>query len=214
MQAPQKLTAEPGRSLANLERVGGNVVIDFVNTQSGRLSGEYKPYLHSYEDLLAWCRQADLIGPVSQRYLEAGSERTKTAAFKESEELNAALFSIFRAAARHEDLPQEQLDYLNTLVQRTVAWRHISACDDEGRKISCGWNFKGAPPYAVLGPIVWRAMDLLENGPLDRLKECPPPQGCGWLFMDLSKNKSRQWCSMKTCGNVSKVRRFRERQRS
>jgi predicted RNA-binding Zn ribbon-like protein len=214
MQAPQKLTAAPARNLDTLEHVGGHLVLDFVNTWGDRTSGEPRPYLHDYEDLLEWCRRADLIGPTSSRYLNEGSERAKVAAFKESEELNAALFAVFSAAARREVIPQEQLDYLNTLVQRTVAWRQITACDDEGRKISCGWNFKGAPPYAVLGPIVWRAMELLENGPLDRIKECPPPQGCSWLFMDLSKNKSRQWCSMKTCGNTAKVKRFRERQRA
>ena len=214
MQAPQKLTAEFPRSLETLEWVGGHVALDFANTLSDRVSAEPKPYLHSYEDLLDWCQKADLIGPISRRHLSAGSERAKTAAFKESEELSTALFTVFRAAARQEALPQDSLDYLNSLVQRTVAWRNISACDDEGRKISCGWDFKGAAPYAVLGPIVWRAMDLLENGPLDRIKECPPPEGCGWLFMDLSKNRSRQWCSMKTCGNTSKVRRFRERRRA
>lgn len=214
MQAPQKLTALPARNLDTLEYLGGHLVLDFVNTWGDRTSGEPRPYLHDYADLLEWCRRADLIGPTSSRYLNAGSERAKVAAFKESEELNAALFAVFSAAARREVIPQEQLDYLNTLVQRTVAWRQITACDDEGRKISCGWNFKGAPPYAVLGPIVWRAMELLENGPLDRIKECPPPQGCSWLFMDLSKNRSRQWCSMKTCGNTAKVKRFRERQKA
>ena len=214
MQASQNLTAEPPRSLETLEWVGGHLALDFVNTVHDRRGDRQESYLHGYEDLLAWCQKADLIGPNSRRYLSAGTERAKIAAFKESEELNAELFGVFRAAARHEPLPQDSLDYLNSLVQRTVAWRNISACDDEGRKISCGWDFKGAPPYAVLGPIVWRAMDLLENGPLDRIKECPPPEGCGWLFMDLSKNRSRQWCSMKTCGNASKVRRFRERQRA
>jgi len=214
MKAPQKLTAAAGHSPQNLEWVGGHVALDFVNTVRDRTVKDLQPYLHSYDDLLAWCRQADLIGPVSTGYLSAGSEQAKAAAFKESQALNASLYALFKAAAEGGMLPQASLDHLNDLVQKTVAWRNISACDDEGRKINCGWNFKGAPPVAVLGPIVWRAMELLENGPLDRIKECPPPHGCGWLFMDLSKNRSRQWCSMKTCGNASKVRRFRERQRA
>ncbi|WP_189611642.1 CGNR zinc finger domain-containing protein [Saccharospirillum salsuginis] len=32
-----------------------------------------------------------------------------------------------------------------------------------------------------------------------------------WLFLDLSKNRSRDWCSMANCGNAAKVRRFRQR---
>ena len=214
MQAPHKLTAAPARNLETLERVGGHLALDYVNTMGGRSTADPKPYLHSYEDLLAWCRQADLIGPVSERYLGAGSTQAKAAAYKEALALNASLYALFRAAARGEVLPQASLDHLNALVQKTVAWRNISACTDEGRMINCGWNFKDAPPVAVLGPIVWRAMELLENGPLDRIKECPPPEGCGWLFMDLSKNRSRQWCSMKSCGNTAKVRRFRERQKA
>ena len=214
MKALQKLTAAPERTLENLEWVGGHVALDFANTMGDRAGPEPKPYLHDYEDLLGWCQKADLIGPISTRYLSEGSERAKASAFKESEELNQALYTVFRAAARSEPLPQSSLDYLNSLVQRTVAWRNMQVCEDATGKISCGWNFKGAAPYAVLGPIVWRAMDLLENGPLDRIKECPPPEGCGWLYMDMSKNRSRQWCSMKTCGNTSKVRRFRERQRA
>lgn len=189
--------------------VSGNVTaapglaLDFANAV-GKLQG--------YNDLLAWCQQADQIGPVSRRHLSAGSDRAKAEAFKEAQALGADLGILFRAAARQQKLPQMALDHLNSLVHKTATWRHISTCDDDGqgRKIACGWDFKGAPPSAVLSPIVWRAVELLETGPLDRVKECPGEQ-CGWLFLDTSKNRSRQWCSMKSCGNISKVRRFRER---
>jgi predicted RNA-binding Zn ribbon-like protein len=30
---------------------------------------------------------------------------------------------------------------------------------------------------------------------------------CGWLFMDDSKNGSRRWCSMRSCGNRAKAQR-------
>lgn len=214
MQAQQNLTAEPVRTLQTLRwGVGGHVALDFANTVGDIQSGHPKPYLHSYADLLDWCQQADLIGPISRKNLSAGSPQAQAAAYKESQVLVADLREIFTAAARHEVLPQDALDHLNSLVQKTAAWRRIAACDDEGRKISCGWDFKDAPPVAVLGPIVWRAVELLENGPLDRIKECSADD-CGWMFLDTSKNRSRHWCSMKTCGNVSKVRRFRDRQKT
>jgi len=34
---------------------------------------------------------------------------------------------------------------------------------------------------------------------------------CEWLFFDASKNHSRTWCSMRTCGNRSKAETFRRR---
>lgn len=210
MQPLGKVTAAPVRDLTTLEWVGGHVALDFANTVGDITTPEPKPYLHGYDDLLAWCQQADLIGPNSRRSLSAGPEQAKAKAFKESEALSASLRALFQAAARGEVLPQKALDHLNAIVRETAGWRRIAACADEGRKINCGWDFKGAPPAAVLGPIVWRAVELLETGPLDRVKECSADD-CRWLFLDTSKNRSRQWCSMENCGNRSKVRRFRER---
>jgi predicted RNA-binding Zn ribbon-like protein len=45
---------------------------------------------------------------------------------------------------------------------------------------------------------------------LDRVRSC---QGdtCGWLFLDMSKNRSRRWCSMSDCGNTAKARRYYHR---
>jgi predicted RNA-binding Zn ribbon-like protein len=210
----QKVTdTAPVRSLETYEWVGGHVALDFANTLSGTTTAHPGSHLQSYEDLLEWARRADLIGPVSTANLMAGSARAKAEALKEAQALVLSLRTLFLAAAHHAVLPQASLDHLNGLVQKTAAWRRIAACDDEGRKVSCGWDFQGAPPIAVLGPIVWRAVELLEYGPLDRVKECGADD-CGWMFLDTSKNRSRQWCSMQTCGNVSKVRRFRGRQRA
>ena len=210
MSPSHRQPVKPERSLETLDWVGGHVAVDFANTVGGIKVGAPENYLHGYPDLLSWCQQADLIGPQSRGYLSAGSERAQAAAFKEAEALQASLRALFVAAIRHEVLPQDALDHLNSLVQKTAAWRRIGTCEGEGRKISCGWDFEGAPPYAVLGPIVWRAVELLESGPLDRLKECSGGD-CASLYLDTSKNHSRQWCSMKVCGNVSKVRRFREK---
>ena len=49
--------------------------------------------------------------------------------------------------------------------------------------------------------------ELLTSGRLDRIRECPGLDGCGWLFYDTSRNGSRRWCSMEGCGNRAKGRR-------
>ena len=51
------------------------------------------------------------------------------------------------------------------------------------------------------GPVSDSAVRLLRAGPLTRVGQCP---ACGWLFVDLSKNGRRRWCSMTTCGSRSK----------
>ena len=59
-----------------------------------------------------------------------------------------------------------------------------------------------------LWPLAVAALDLLRDGPLDRLKAC---EDCPWLFLDTSRNRSRRWCSMDDCGSRSKMRRYRAR---
>jgi predicted RNA-binding Zn ribbon-like protein len=50
------------------------------------------------------------------------------------------------------------------------------------------------------------AGDLIVSPEGGRLRHCLNDQ-CGWLFMDDSKNGSRRWCSMQSCGNRAKVHR-------
>jgi predicted RNA-binding Zn ribbon-like protein len=44
-----------------------------------------------------------------------------------------------------------------------------------------------------------------------RVKLCANPD-CRWIFYDATKSKTRSWCAP-VCGNLIKVRRFRERRR-
>jgi predicted RNA-binding Zn ribbon-like protein len=64
-----------------------------------------------------------------------------------------------------------------------------------------------------LWPIARAASDVLTND-ADRglLRECADGT-CAWLFLDHTKNHSRRWCDMATCGSRNKVREFRERQK-
>ena len=59
------------------------------------------------------------------------------------------------------------------------------------------------------------AVDLLCHTDLNRLAICPPEHhGCGWLFLDRSRNGSRRWCTMEACGSFEKARRLTQRRRA
>jgi predicted RNA-binding Zn ribbon-like protein len=47
------------------------------------------------------------------------------------------------------------------------------------------------------------ALKLICHPEPDRLKICP---NCEWLFVDKSRNRSRNWCDMAVCGNRAKAR--------
>lgn len=50
------------------------------------------------------------------------------------------------------------------------------------------------------------------DGTFPRLKGCANDT-CRWLFYDRSKNRSKKWCDMQTCGNVINARAYRHRHR-
>jgi predicted RNA-binding Zn ribbon-like protein len=50
------------------------------------------------------------------------------------------------------------------------------------------------------------------RGTWSRLKVCSS-ETCQWAFYDRSKNRSGRWCSMRVCGNRTKTRAYRARQR-
>lgn len=198
--------AEP-KPLSEIEVVGGHPAVDFVNTVHDWTRTPPPDYLHDYTDLLHWARRVDLIGPNGEWHLGRSGAAARSRAFGRALALRAELRALFVAIVRGAAWPDSALQSLDELVKETVRWRHMQA--EDGR-LCCSWDFSGAPPEAVLGPVAWKAAELLESGPLERLRECPG-EHCGWLFLDTSKNRSRTWCSMKTCGNTAKVRRFRKR---
>ncbi|MEV0276180.1 CGNR zinc finger domain-containing protein [Streptomyces sp. NPDC050610] len=53
---------------------------------------------------------------------------------------------------------------------------------------------------------------LVVAGERERLRRCEAP-GCGRAFVDVSRNRSRRYCSSRTCGNRLHVAAYRARRR-
>ena len=66
---------------------------------------------------------------------------------------------------------------------------------------------------AALGALLVAVEDSVADGSWTRLKLCRSA-GCQWAFHDTTKNQSRQWCSMRVCGNRQKTKAYRQRQRT
>lgn len=60
----------------------------------------------------------------------------------------------------------------------------------------------------ALGRIVAAAFAAMDDDDWERLKLCSSPT-CRWAYFDRSRNHSSRWCSMASCGNRAKARRFR-----
>jgi hypothetical protein len=63
-----------------------------------------------------------------------------------------------------------------------------------------------------LDAIVETVAQSAARGEWQRVKLCSAPD-CHWAFYDTSRNGRGRWCSMDVCGNRTKTRSYRERQR-
>jgi predicted RNA-binding Zn ribbon-like protein len=79
--------------------------------------------------------------------------------------------------------------------------------------IAWTWNLANAGLEIVVWELAPAAAGLMTDADRRaRIRICANGP-CDWMFLDTSRGGHRRWCRMGVCGNVSKVRRFRERQR-
>src|SRR5438094_7688641 len=70
-----------------------------------------------------------------------------------------------------------------------------------------------AGAVGALGRLVATLYSAMQAPDWERLKLCDSDP-CRWAFFDRSKNHSSRWCTMASCGNREKARRFRHRHSS
>jgi len=194
--------------------LGGAAPLDFCNTVDWHSSETPQDRLRGYKDFVAWAVAA---GVVSEDEGEAcfatarGRDREADEAFRKAIQIRETLFRIFSAAA-HREAPNE-LD----VARLDEAWRETSArlafAYGEGG-FEWRWTFGDEPDLLrPLYRIVRAAVELLVTPRAAEVRRCEGPPGCGWLFLDRTKNRSRRWCSMSDCGNREKTRRYYQRRR-
>jgi predicted RNA-binding Zn ribbon-like protein len=193
--------------------LGEQLCLDFVNTVEGRLGAQPGEFLTSYADLVRWGRHVGIMTEVEVEQLLQEAERRPVEAvttYERALTLRQTLYTLFLAIARGAAPAQANLDALQQAYLAVLAQTRLTLGDH-----SYHWRWAENAPGLdrVLWPVIQSAVNILTSGELDRIKECPGVDDCGWLFFDTSKNRSRQWCSMEGCGSRAKMRRLYVRQR-
>ena len=189
--------------------VASHVALDFANT----LDNRYKPekavdLLGTYGDLLRFCRQAGLLSVhAASRLAKHVSSNDAEAALERGRDLREALERIFQARARGERASMLDLHALNRNLQEALKHRKIVECDGH---FEWEWEYLDKDATAPIWPIALAAAELLASDQVNHVAACRD-QTCRWLFLDTSKNHSRRWCDMKTCGNRNKAKRYYSR---
>ena len=196
-----------GTPLANLRIVAGNLALDFVNTSSGPRHGPADAeWLSSYEDFAAWSRR---VGITAEPSIEPASGAVGLAALARVLACRDDMYEIFLAIADSSAPPDQALRRLQLAYLEALAHGQLIRAGDGGR-YQWRWN-SGSSLLAPLWTVIAAAIELLTHGPADRIKPC---HACRFLFIDLSKNGSRRWCSMEDCGKAAKIARYLQRRSS
>jgi predicted RNA-binding Zn ribbon-like protein len=204
-------TLTEGRA-GSLHLIGGRLCLDFANTSSGRGTDRLLEQLRSYGDLVAWSAHAGLLEPADAAGLSAEAAVDPAAGQKVLRRalgLRDAVYEVFRTIAAGTSPPQSAVDAINEALEAALSHLRVTRGP---RGFALGWMVDGPALDRMLWPIARSAAELLSEGPLARVHQCPGP-ACGWLFLDASKNGKRRWCDMRVCGSRDKARRYHHRSR-
>jgi predicted RNA-binding Zn ribbon-like protein len=199
-------------SVGDLKLFGGELCLDFINTIDWRTRSDAQEFLASYFDLVDWSEQLGAIKASEARALSARARRFPSkarAALAQALLLREAMYRIFLAVAGDRGPDPPDMSQFNSILSGLM--KNAALTGDT--RFEWAWAGETDALERVMWPIVWCGASLLTSDRAQRVRECAA-EGCGWLFIDVSKNGRRQWCNMQACGNRAKARRHYERVRS
>jgi len=190
--------------------IGGNIALDLVNTVSG-WGGDPEDWIPDVDSFLAWAATSKLLNTNERGEAARQATASPAAADRVLASLKELRFCLWHLvdAIEHGKLPKPaHLSPVNDWACRLALSQHLVF---RGHKM----HFALQSDISVLDVpglrVTATALLFLMDPPAKRIKTCPG-DGCGWKFIDKSKNQSRRWCDMAVCGNLEKARHYRLRQ--
>jgi predicted RNA-binding Zn ribbon-like protein len=225
LQAKSQTMKAIHASAAEMNLIGGRLCLDFINTVDGRKSDLPRRESHSvntqllgdklgeYSDLVEWSRHSGTVtAREAERLIQVSKRNAREAkdVFDRAIALREALYRICKAIMTGRRPQTVDLETVNDELLRARAHERLT---HGANGFTWEWDGSEAALDRMLWSIAHSAAELLTTADLSRLRECCGEE-CGWVFEDTSRNRSRQWCDMRDCGNLAKVRRYRTRQRT
>jgi predicted RNA-binding Zn ribbon-like protein len=206
MHASDRTDREPdaaGSRAGSLPLIAGGLALDFANTASGRAGERHVEHLREGADVVAWARHAGLIDELAAERLWqkiSRDDREFTGFLRDALSLREAVHRIVAAIARREAPESADLSHLSARCASALTKATLEMGSAGAR-----WRWPTPVPETILGPLALSAVGILRESDPARLKQCPG-EHCGWVFFDMTKNRSRRWCDMSVCGNRAKAK--------
>jgi predicted RNA-binding Zn ribbon-like protein len=175
--------------------------IDFVNSHARDYRGRGQDQDHLIDP--AWIRG------LLERWRLGAADRREPVDAAALRALRSALQRMVRALVAGKPPARRDLAALNRPLSVPAAQVRIAAGPPAKLEIrACDAGATGRLAFAVALSFA----EFLVSGRHDRLRLCDN-HDCQWVFLDETRSGTRRWCAQ-TCGNLIKVRRFRQQRRA
>lgn len=174
--------------------VGGHCALELINTQL-MVNGVLTDLLQDDAAVITWVEQTFMLKPaIAAKALNgdllAGVLELRT--------------MLHRYLSSHQ-LAKKDIDSLNKALAQYRAYRQLATTDD-------GFNSQERiiidSNETLIGLIADAVGEVIALGDLALIRKCESDECVLW-FYDTTKGHKRRWCSMATCGNRHKIRKFR-----
>jgi predicted RNA-binding Zn ribbon-like protein len=186
----------------------GWLCLDFANTVGWHASDSPEESLNKYADLIEWSADRGIISGDAKVVLLRTSEEKSIeaqAVLEKAREIREDIYRILSDTAHGRPIKITDLKGFNKALASMLC--HSRLAPSEGG-LRWDWDSHSDKLDSVIWPVVRSAVNLMTSEAIKRVGQCADEKGCGWLFWDSSRNRSRRWCDMRDCGNRAKVRRF------
>lgn len=182
--------------------ISGNISMDLVNTEVVR-HGTRNDLLTNTEHVLAWFDTLTKESIIFNEQFGKDIEHWGDDALTLLRELRSFLREGYEKMADGKELSSDWITHLELLIKKAPFTYQLK----NDKLIPTPM---GKPENALTSLIALDALKLISSGQLRNIHRCANPD-CVLLFIDT--HGRRKWCSMKICGNRSKVTRH-QRQKS
>jgi predicted RNA-binding Zn ribbon-like protein len=189
----------------------GDLSLNFANTKNWHASSHPIEELKNYSDLLIWGQHAHLISSeAATRLATAATEHPQAAVemYEFAIQVREAIYRIFSKHYAGQPIEESDLSMLNNVACQAMSHLQLQTRDNQFY-----WQLPSTlvDVNLILWPVARAAAELLTSEKASHVRECEDDRGCGYLFIDNTRNHSRRWCSMESCGNRAKARRHYSR---
>jgi predicted RNA-binding Zn ribbon-like protein len=189
----------------------GHPALNFVNTLEWRGSSSPNDLLMEISNFIEWALAAELVdagGANAIRVHVKKHPRVSQQSFKRIVAARELFYRIFSSIAQDDEPIESDLLGFNKIL--SDANSQVKLVKQSGG-YQWSWEYDALSLDVVLWMLARAAAELLTSSDLQRLGECADDRGCAYIFIDVSRNHSRRWCSMDGCGNRAKAQRHYRR---